>query len=577
MGRAAHTLMATGVSRRAFLKSSAAVTAATTLPTGRAPLGAQARQADSTPRTAITLTVNGARRTVDVEDRWTLAELLRDHLDLTGTKIGCDRGECGACTVHLDGVPVYSCSQLAVWADGRAVTTVEGLAADGRLEPLQAAFVAGDGPQCGFCTSGQLMAAKAVVSATPNPTEDEVRQGMAGNLCRCSNYNRYVAAVLGRPPAPASEREPLRVVGRSRPRIDGVERVTGAARYTGDVKLPGMAYARVLRSPHPHARIRSVDTRRAREMPGVYAVLTRENCDTIWGSGDQQNPRYLFNNPVRFVGDPVAAVAAVDRHAAEAAIQAIEGRLRAARLRPRSGRGPPTRSGRDPAPGGTSPAGATARRCPRSTSAAAWEAGFATAAVVVEETYVSKHHSKRADGAAVRGGALGRRRAHALDADPGHRQLPGRRGAGPRSASRAGPRPSASTWAAGSATRTSARNADLIAALLAREAGRPVKLELTRKDDFLGVHGRWPTVQHYKVAAGGRRDAAGHPAPRLQRNGPASQERRRHRRHRAVPVPQRAPRGLAGLYQHDRRRELPGPRLSPGSLGHRVGHGPGGP
>ena len=189
------------VTRRAFLKSSAAVTAATTLPAARTPLGAQARPADPPPRTAVSLTVNGVRRSVDVEDRWTLAELLRDHLDLTGTKIGCDRGECGACTVHLDGVPVYSCSQLAVWADGRAVTTVEGLAGDGELDPLQAAFVAGDGPQCGFCTSGQLMAAKAVVSATPNPTEDEVRQGMAGNLCRCSNYNRYVAAVLGRPPA----------------------------------------------------------------------------------------------------------------------------------------------------------------------------------------------------------------------------------------------------------------------------------------------------------------------------------------------------------------------------------------
>ena len=89
--------------------------------------------------------------------------------------------------MHLDGVPVYSCSQLAVWADGCTVTTVEGLADDGRLDPLQAAFVAGDGPQCGFCTSGQLMAAKAIVSATPNPTEEEVRQGMAGNLCRCSN------------------------------------------------------------------------------------------------------------------------------------------------------------------------------------------------------------------------------------------------------------------------------------------------------------------------------------------------------------------------------------------------------
>ncbi len=217
------------VSRRTFLKSGAAVTAVTTLPRARTPLGAQGAAADSAPRTAITVTVNGVRRTVEVEDRWTLAELIRDHLDLTGTKIGCDRGECGACTVHLDGDPVYSCSQLAVWADGRAVTTVEGLADGDRLDPLQEAFVAGDGPQCGFCTSGQLMAAKAVVSTAPNPTDDEVRNGMAGNLCRCSNYNRYVDAVLGRPPAPATDSEPMSAVGRALPRIDAVERVTRSA------------------------------------------------------------------------------------------------------------------------------------------------------------------------------------------------------------------------------------------------------------------------------------------------------------------------------------------------------------
>ena len=106
----------------------------------------------------------------------------------------------------------------------------------------------------------------------------------------------------------------MSVVGQSRPRIDAVDRGTGAARYTADVKLPGTAYPRVLRSPHPHARATSIDTWQARELPGVHAVLTRENCDTVWGSGVQQNPRHLFNNPVRFVGDPVPAVAAVDRH-----------------------------------------------------------------------------------------------------------------------------------------------------------------------------------------------------------------------------------------------------------------------
>jgi aerobic-type carbon monoxide dehydrogenase small subunit (CoxS/CutS family) len=152
--------------------------------------------AAGTPRTTIKLTVNGADRRIEVEDRWTLVELLRDHLELTGTKIGCDRGECGACTVLLEGKPVYSCSQLAVWMDGRSIQTIEGLATNGKLDPLQEAFIAHDAPQCGYCTSGQLMAAKALLNRTPHPTRDEVRASMTGNLCRCSNYNHYVEAVL---------------------------------------------------------------------------------------------------------------------------------------------------------------------------------------------------------------------------------------------------------------------------------------------------------------------------------------------------------------------------------------------
>src|SRR5205085_1921693 len=130
------------------------------------------------PRTMIRMTLNGLERRIEVEDRWTLVELLRDHFELTGTKIGCDRGECGACTVLLDGKPVYSCSQLAVWADGRSVQTVEGLAQSGRLDPLQQAFIEHDGPQCGFCTSGQLMSAKALLLRNPHPTADDVRAGI---------------------------------------------------------------------------------------------------------------------------------------------------------------------------------------------------------------------------------------------------------------------------------------------------------------------------------------------------------------------------------------------------------------
>ena len=133
---------------------------------------------------------------VDVDVRWTLAELLRDELDLTGTKIGCNRSECGACTVLMDGQPIYSCSQLAVWADGANIRTVEGLAQDGELTPVQQAFVVNNGPQCGFCTPGQLMTATALLNGNPSPTADEVKEAMVGNLCRCSNYNAIVEAVV---------------------------------------------------------------------------------------------------------------------------------------------------------------------------------------------------------------------------------------------------------------------------------------------------------------------------------------------------------------------------------------------
>ena len=142
------------------------------------------------------LIVNGADHDVPAPDHERLLTTLRDRLFLTGTKLVCGRGECGACTVLLDGAPAYSCLTLSAACDGHEVTTVEGLAREGQLHPLQQAFIDHDALQCGFCTPGQLLAAVALLDREPHPNEDDVRRGMSGNLCRCGAYPKIVRAVL---------------------------------------------------------------------------------------------------------------------------------------------------------------------------------------------------------------------------------------------------------------------------------------------------------------------------------------------------------------------------------------------
>jgi aerobic-type carbon monoxide dehydrogenase small subunit (CoxS/CutS family) len=143
----------------------------------------------------VRLEVNGTWREVEVEPRLTLLDLLRENLDLTGAKRGCDRAECGCCTVLMDGAPIYACQTLAVQARGRRIVTVEGVGSTAALHPIQRAFVAEDGGQCGFCTPGFILAAKALLDRKPDPTDDEIRFALAGNLCRCNAYARIVAAV----------------------------------------------------------------------------------------------------------------------------------------------------------------------------------------------------------------------------------------------------------------------------------------------------------------------------------------------------------------------------------------------
>lgn len=146
----------------------------------------------------ITLTVNGEKHDLRVDAKWTLADVLRDKLDLTGIKLMCNEGECGSCTVLIDGKPVLSCLTLAIEYEGRDILTVEGLAdrVTGELHSLQKAFIEHSGMQCGVCTPGILLTSKALLDENPNPTEDEVREALAGNLCRCGNYKRIVDCVL---------------------------------------------------------------------------------------------------------------------------------------------------------------------------------------------------------------------------------------------------------------------------------------------------------------------------------------------------------------------------------------------
>jgi len=178
-----------GLSRRGFIATlgTGAVAAAAAATAAGAAAGAEVLP-DAAEMLKVTLTINGRRHRLMVEPRWSLLFVLRDQLGLTGTKVGCERGECGSCTVLIDGKPRYACMTLALEAEGADITTLEGLMKGEELGPVQQAFAEEDAFQCGYCTPGQIMAVEGLLRANPNPTLDQVREGVGGNLCRCGSY-----------------------------------------------------------------------------------------------------------------------------------------------------------------------------------------------------------------------------------------------------------------------------------------------------------------------------------------------------------------------------------------------------
>jgi 4-hydroxybenzoyl-CoA reductase alpha subunit len=280
----------------------------------------------------VSFTVNGERKVLALKPNVTLQSALRNHLGLTGTKKGCELGVCGACTVIIDGVPMNSCQVLAADADGADILTIEGLAQGGELHPLQEAFVRAGAIQCGYCTPGVIMSAKALLDRNHDPSEEDIRVALAGNLCRCTGYTRILDAVrrwkeLSKPAAsPADSKGRFAVVGTPVPRVDAPDKATGRAKYAGDLRLPGMLWGKILTSPIPHARIISIDVKEAMKLPGVKAVITAADVpDVRYGvSPARYDDNILAIEKVRYIGDEVAAVAAVDEETAVKALSLIK-------------------------------------------------------------------------------------------------------------------------------------------------------------------------------------------------------------------------------------------------------------
>ncbi len=268
--------------------------------------------------------VNGHLYAAEPQPGQCLRTFLRD-LEVFGVKKGCDAGDCGACTVHIDGKPFHSCLVPAFRAEGRKVTTIEGLAKNGELHPLQKAFHDAQAFQCGFCAAGMIMTTATFDQAH----RDDLPHALKGNLCRCTGYRSIVDALHGK--SNIEEDVAGNALGASLPNpfTDGI--LTGKARYTMDIAVEGLLHLKVLRSPHAHARIKCIDRTKARAVPGVVAVYTWEDVPRrLFSSALHEDhlvdpdDTYMLDNVARFAGQRIAAVVAESEGAAEAGCRALE-------------------------------------------------------------------------------------------------------------------------------------------------------------------------------------------------------------------------------------------------------------
>lgn len=274
----------------------------------------------------VEFVLNGKPVTLETDPRKPLLRVLRDELNLTGVKQGCDtEGECGACTVIVNGQAVRACLLPVGKLSGSAITTVEGLGTPEHPHPLQTAFLAAGAVQCGYCTPGMLLSAKALLDREPNPTREQIIAALDGNLCRCTGYVKIIQAVETAaamlrgemPTAPVTS--DAKIVGGSLERHRGWERVSGATRYAEDMQLANLHYMRVVRSPYFHARVVHLDAAPALDIAGVVRVLTAEDVPGENGLSDYSQNEHLLapvGGKVRMIGDPIVLVIGVSPEAA---------------------------------------------------------------------------------------------------------------------------------------------------------------------------------------------------------------------------------------------------------------------